>query len=128
MGPGLGRQGHLLPVHFGTVGGGGIGFEVVGGVGADVTGGEGGFTAPPLAGAPAPVGAGVDPDADPWVAGAAEAAALDAVEPEDPVDAAAPVSPAEPVDPGVVSVGLPALATVAADSGGTPTTLPYGSR
>ena len=100
----------------------------VGGVGADVTGGEGGFTAPPLAGAPAPVGAGVDPDADPWVAGAAEAAALDAVEPEDPVDAAAPVSPAEPVDPGVVSVGLPALATVAADSGGTPTTLPYGSR
>ena len=115
-------------MHFGTVGGGGIGLEVVGGVGADVTGGDVGFAAPPLAGTPVPVGAGVDPDTDPWVAGAAATPALDAVEPEDPVDAAAPVRPVEPVEPGVVSLGLTAPATVAAESGGPATTLPKGSR
>ena len=118
-------------MHFGTVGGGGIGFEVVGGAWADVTGGDGGFTAPPLAGAPAFVGAGDDPDADPRVAGTAEDPALDAVEPEDPVDPAAPVEPVDPVElvePGVVSLGVTAPATVAAESGGPATTLPNGSR
>jgi hypothetical protein len=87
-------------VHFGTVGGGDIGFVVVGGVGADVTGGNGGLTVPPAAG---------EPDAS---------LALDAVEPDDPF------GPADPLEPEVVAAEPTAPSAVAAESGGPPTTLP----
>jgi hypothetical protein len=103
-------------VHFGTVGGGGIGFDVVGGVGADVTGADGDVTAPPPAGKPVPAGAGLEPAADPCVAEPEASPAPDAIEPDDPLG---PVG---------IAVGPTAPATVAFESRGPPSTLPYGSR